>query len=41
MLTNWATIKTRVERLKDLERREETGVLDLLPKKKLPCCVGK
>jgi len=33
MLTNWATIKTRVERLKDLERREEIGALDLLPKK--------
>ncbi len=33
MLTNWETIKTRVERLKDLERREETGALDLLPKK--------
>ncbi len=33
MLTNWATIKTRVDRLKDLERREETGGLDLLPKK--------
>jgi small subunit ribosomal protein S2 len=33
MLTNWATIKTRVERMKDLERREETGALDLLPKK--------
>lgn len=33
MLTNWATIKTRVDRLKDLERREETGALDLLPKK--------
>ncbi|MGB3613372.1 MAG: 30S ribosomal protein S2 [Elainellaceae cyanobacterium] len=33
MLTNWATIKTRIERLKELERREETGVLDLLPKK--------
>lgn len=33
MLTNWATIKTRVERLKDLERREETGALALLPKK--------
>jgi len=33
MLTNWATIKTRVERLKDLERREESGALDLLPKK--------
>ncbi|MGV0025397.1 30S ribosomal protein S2 [Phormidesmis priestleyi] len=33
MLTNWTTIKTRVDRLKDLERREETGGLDLLPKK--------
>lgn len=33
MLTNWATIKTRVDRLKDLERRNETGALDLLPKK--------
>jgi small subunit ribosomal protein S2 len=33
MLTNWATIKTRAERLKELERREETGALDLLPKK--------
>lgn len=33
MLTNWATIKTRVDRLKELERREESGALDLLPKK--------
>ncbi|MGG6295152.1 30S ribosomal protein S2 [Leptolyngbya sp. AN02str] len=33
MLTNWATIKTRVDRLKELERREESGQLDLLPKK--------
>lgn len=33
MLTNWATIKTRIERLKDLERREESGALDRLPKK--------
>ncbi|MCU0523476.1 MAG: 30S ribosomal protein S2 [Elainella sp. Prado103] len=33
MLTNWMTIKTRVERLKELERRQETGALDLLPKK--------
>jgi small subunit ribosomal protein S2 len=33
MLTNWETIKTRVERLKDLERREDSGALDLLPKK--------
>ncbi len=33
MLTNWATIKTRVERLKELERLQETGALDLRPKK--------
>ncbi len=33
MLTNWETIKTRVERLKELERRESSGALDLLPKK--------
>jgi small subunit ribosomal protein S2 len=33
MLTNWTTIKSRVERLKDLERREASGALDLLPKK--------
>ncbi|OUC12724.1 MAG: 30S ribosomal protein S2 [Alkalinema sp. CACIAM 70d] len=33
MLTNWTTIKTRVDRLKELERLEETGALDLRPKK--------
>ncbi|WP_448380172.1 30S ribosomal protein S2 [Gloeomargarita sp.] len=33
MLTNWTTIKSRVERLKELERREETGAFDRLPKK--------
>ena len=33
MLTNWATIKTRVDRLKELERRQHIGALDLLPKK--------
>ncbi|MFN3360935.1 MAG: 30S ribosomal protein S2 [Pseudanabaenaceae cyanobacterium] len=33
MLTNWATIRTRIERLKELERREESGVLSRLPKK--------
>jgi len=33
MLTNWATIKTRIDRLKDLERRNESGALDRLPKK--------
>lgn len=33
MLTNWTTIKTRVDRLKELERQEEAGLLALLPKK--------
>ncbi|MEA5466400.1 30S ribosomal protein S2 [Leptothoe sp. PORK10 BA2] len=33
MLTNWATIKTRVDRLKELERMQETGALALRPKK--------
>lgn len=33
MLTNWSTIKSRVDRLKDLERRDSSGALDRLPKK--------
>lgn len=33
MLTNWTTIKTRVDRLKELERLEESGALDRRPKK--------
>lgn len=33
ILTNWFTIRTRVERLKDLENKEESGYLDQLPKK--------
>lgn len=33
MLTNWTTIKTRVDRLKELERMQETGALALRPKK--------
>jgi small subunit ribosomal protein S2 len=33
MLTNWETIKTRVERLKELERLEENGSIDKRPKK--------
>ncbi len=33
MLTNWTTIKTRVERLKELERMEESGALAMRPKK--------
>ncbi|MEM8717708.1 MAG: 30S ribosomal protein S2 [Cyanobacteria bacterium P01_G01_bin.39] len=33
MLTNWETIKTRVERLKELEYLEESGGLEKRPKK--------
>lgn len=33
MLTNWETIKHRIERLKELERLEETGALAKRPKK--------
>nr|QUE28799.1 ribosomal protein S2 [Porphyropsis coccinea] len=33
MLTNWVTIKSRVERLKNLERKEAAGELEKLPKK--------
>ncbi|MFZ4640286.1 MAG: 30S ribosomal protein S2 [Nodosilinea sp.] len=33
MLTNWATIKSRADRLKELERMEQTGAIDLRPKK--------
>jgi small subunit ribosomal protein S2 len=33
ILTNWFTIRTRVERLKNLEQKEESGYLDQLPKK--------
>ncbi len=34
-LTNFNTIRTRVERLNELERMEEDGTFDVLPKKKL------
>lgn len=33
MLTNWETIKTRVERLKELERLKESGAMARRPKK--------
>ena len=33
MLTNFKTIKTRVQRLKDLEKMQEDGTFDVLPKK--------
>ena len=32
-LTNWSTVQGRVEYLKDLNKKEESGELDLLPKK--------
>ena len=33
MLTNWNTVKTRIERLKKLEEQEKNGIIDILPKK--------
>ena len=33
MLTNWKTVQTRVTYLKELDKREQNGELDLLPKK--------
>jgi small subunit ribosomal protein S2 len=33
MLTNWVTVKERIERLKTLEQEEADQVFDLLPKK--------
>nr|YP_010471123.1 ribosomal protein S2 [Synarthrophyton patena]UVF62952.1 ribosomal protein S2 [Synarthrophyton patena] len=33
MLTNWMTIRSRVERLKSLEKQEADGLMDQLPKK--------
>ena len=33
MLTNWNTIKTRIDRLKELEDMQNSGIMDRLPKK--------
>ena len=33
MLTNWETIRSRIERLKELEQLQESGALDKRPKK--------
>ena len=41
MLTNFATISKRVQRLKELEAMEEDGSFDVLPKKELFVCVTK
>jgi small subunit ribosomal protein S2 len=35
MLTNWTTVKDRIERLKDLEKQEADGTFDLLTKKEV------
>lgn len=35
MLTNWATVTQRIERLKDLEKQEADGTFDLLTKKEV------
>ncbi|MDR3090688.1 MAG: 30S ribosomal protein S2 [Clostridiales bacterium] len=35
MLTNFKTIQQRIRRLKELEKMEETGTFDLLPKKEV------
>ena len=35
MLTNFDTIKTRIQRLKDLEKMQEDGTFDVLPKKEV------
>ena len=33
ILTNWSTVQARVNYLKELDRKEESGEIDLLPKK--------
>nr|YP_009391646.1 ribosomal protein S2 [Laurenciella marilzae]ARW59790.1 ribosomal protein S2 [Laurenciella marilzae] len=33
MLTNWSTIKSRVDRLNELQRKDTEGFIDILPKK--------
>ena len=36
MLTNFQTIRRRIDRLQELEKMEADGTLERLPKKKLP-----
>ncbi len=33
-LTNFATIQKRIKRLREIEKMEEDGIFDVLPKKK-------
>ena len=35
MLTNFKTIKTRIKRLEEIEKMEEDGTFDVLPKKEV------
>ena len=35
MLTNFRTIKTRIGRLEELDKMEEDGIFDVLPKKEV------
>ena len=35
MLTNWKTIQSRIDRLKKIERMQEDGTFDVLPKKEV------
>ena len=35
MLTNFKTVQTRIERLKEIEKMEEDGTFDVLPKKEV------
>ena len=35
MLTNWTTVRKRIERLKDLEQQEANGIFNLLSKKEV------
>ena len=37
MLTNWKTIQSRIDRLKKIERMQEDGTFDVLPKKEHLC----
>ncbi|MEW6661222.1 MAG: 30S ribosomal protein S2 [Bacillota bacterium] len=41
MLTNFQTIRQRVNRLKELERMEEQGVFSVLPKKEVAQLIGE
>lgn len=41
MLTNFNTIKTRIQRLEDLKKMEEDGTFDVLPKKEVTLLKGE